>query len=86
MFSTWVFGLTALLAILFAFTPLADFASFLPGPVTIWASIYLFGVIAAQGITLMIEKKVDMFNPKNLAIIAVIFVIGLGGNLALTNG
>ncbi len=86
VFSTWVFALTALLAIIFAFTPLADFASFLPGPVTNGASIYLFGVIAAQGITLMIEKKVDMFNPKNLAIIAVIFVVGLGGHYALPNG
>lgn len=86
VFSTWVFALTALLAILFAFTPLADFASFLPGPVTNGAAIYLFGVIAAQGITLMIEKKVDMFNPKNLAIIAVIFIIGLGGHYALPNG
>lgn len=86
VFSTWVFALTALLAIVFAFTPLADFASFLPGPVTNGAAIYLFGVIAAQGITLMIEKKVDMFNPKNLAIIAVIFIVGLGGHYALPNG
>lgn len=86
VFSTWVFGLTAVLAILFAFTPLADFASFLPAAVTNGASIYLFGVIAAQGITLMIEKKVDMFNPKNLAVIAVIFVIGIGGHYAMPNG
>ena len=86
VFSTWVFGLTAILAIVFAFTPLADFASFLPGPVTNGAAIYLFGVIAAQGITLMIEKKVDMFSPKNLAIIAVIFIVGLGGHYALPNG
>ena len=86
VFSTWVFVLTAVLAILFAFTPLADFASFLPAAVTNGASIYLFGVIAAQGITLMIEKKVDMFNPKNLAVIAVIFVIGIGGHYAMPNG
>lgn len=86
VFSTYVFALTAVLAIVFSFTPLADFASFLPQAVTNGASIYLFGVIAAQGITLMIEKKVDMFNPKNLAVIAVIFIIGLGGHYAMPNG
>lgn len=86
VFSTWVFILTAILAILFSFTPLADFASFLPAPVTNGASIYLFGVIAAQGITLMIEKETDMFNPKNLAVIAFIFIIGIGGHYSMPNG
>lgn len=27
-----------------------------------------------------------MFNPKNLAVIAVIFIIGLGGHYAMPNG
>ena len=30
----------------------------------------------------MIEKKVDMFSSKNIAVIASIMIIGLGGNYA----
>ena len=44
--------------------------------------VYLFGAIAAQGIAIMIDKKVDMFSSKNIAVIAVIMVIGLGGQYA----
>ena len=39
-----------------------------------------------QGIALMIEEKVDMFDPRNLAIGAVIFIIGVGGHIGFTNG
>ncbi len=85
-FSAWVFGIAAVIAILLSFTPLASFAGYIPNAVVQGASIYLFGVIAAQGITLMIDKKVDMFNPKNLAVIALVFIIGLGGHYALPNG
>jgi uracil permease len=41
--------------------------------------IYLFGAITAQGIAIMIDKKVDMFNAKNIAVIATISVIAIGG-------
>ena len=34
---------------------------------------------AAQGVAIMIEKKVDMFSSKNIAVIASIMIIGLGG-------
>ncbi len=44
--------------------------------------IYLFGAIAAQGVAIMIEKKVDMFSARNIAVIATIMVIGLGGQYA----
>ena len=44
--------------------------------------IYLFGAIAAQGAAIMIEKKIDMFSSKNIAVIATIMVIGVGGNYA----
>lgn len=49
-------------------------------------SIYLFGVIAAQGIAIIIEKKVDMFSAKNLAVIALIFIVGLGGTYGFPGG
>ena len=44
--------------------------------------IYLFGAIAAQGIAIMIDKKVDMFDTKNIAVIASVMVIGIGGQYA----
>ena len=49
-------------------------------------AIYLFGVIGMQGIALMQEHKVSMFNPRNLAIGAVVMVVGIGGNIGYPNG
>ncbi|MCM3766689.1 NCS2 family nucleobase:cation symporter [Neobacillus niacini] len=40
--------------------------------------ILLFGMIAAMGIRHMVEEKVDMANMKNLVIVAIIFIIGIG--------
>ena len=42
--------------------------------------VYLFGVIGAQGIAIMIERKVDMFDARNMAVIAVVLIIGIGGS------
>ena len=49
-------------------------------------AIYLFGVIGMQGIALMVENNVSLFNPRNLAVGAVIMVIGIGGNIGYPNG
>jgi uracil permease len=49
-------------------------------------AIYLFGVIGMQGIALMQEHKVSMFDPKNLAIGAIIMVLGIGGNIGFEGG
>lgn len=40
--------------------------------------ILLFGMIAGMGIRHMVEEKVNMANMKNLVIVAVIFIIGVG--------
>ncbi|KAF5064903.1 solute carrier family 23 protein [Proteiniclasticum sp. QWL-01] len=63
-----------------SFTPLVNAVYSIPAAVIGGLSIYLFGVIAAQGIAIIIEKQVDMFSSKNLAIISVILIIGLGGS------
>ena len=34
----------------------------------------------------MFEKKVNLFEPRNLAIISVIFIVGLGGSYGFANG
>lgn len=41
-------------------------------------SILLFGMIAAMGIRHLIEEKVDLTGMKNLTVVAIIFIIGIG--------
>jgi len=65
---------------------LAGLVNTIPTAVTGGLSIYLFGVIGKQGIALLQSEKVNLFDPKNLAIGAVILVLGIGGNLGLENG
>lgn len=48
--------------------------------------IYLFGVIGMQGIALIQSEKVNLFEPRQLAIGAIILVTGIGGNLGLKDG
>ncbi len=64
------------------FTPLIRVIYGIPIAVIGGLEIYLFGAIAAQGIAIMIEKKVDMFSSKNIAVIATIMVFGIGGQYA----
>ncbi len=81
-----VFSIPVLIAaaiitmIISCFTPLINIVYSIPDAVIGGLSIYLFGVIAAQGITIMMDRKVDMFKSKNLAVIAIILIIGLGGS------
>jgi uracil permease len=65
---------------------LAALVGTLPVAVTGGLSIYLFGVIGAQGIALQIAQKVNLFDPRKLAIIAVILVIGVGGSIGYEGG
>jgi uracil permease len=58
----------------------------MPAAVVGGLSIYLFGVIGMQGIALIQSEKVNLFDPKQLAVGAVILVTGIGGNLALKDG
>ncbi len=86
-FSIWVLGGAAIITMVLAFfSPLANFVGTIPSAVIGGASIYLFGVIGAQGIAILIEKKVDLFNAKNIGIIALILIVGLGGNYGFPNG
>ncbi len=65
---------------------LAALVNTLPTAVTGGLAIYLFGVIGAQGIALQIAKKVNLFDPRKLAVIAAILVIGIGGSIGYTGG
>lgn len=83
VFSVPVLAVAAIIAMIVSFfTPLIRVIYGIPLAVIGGLEVYLFGAIAAQGIAIMIEKKVDMFSSKNIAIIASIMVIGIGGNYA----
>jgi uracil permease len=75
------------IAILLGFLgPLADVVKSVPTAVSGGLSIYLFGVIGMQGIALMMAEKVNLFDPKQLAIGAVILIVGIGGNIGYPGG
>jgi uracil permease len=77
----------AIIAILLSFSgTLAGVVSSIPTSVSGGLAIYLFGVIGMQGIALMISEKVDLFDPRNLAIGAVIMIIGIGGHIGFPGG
>lgn len=65
---------------------LAGIVNSIPIAVTGGLAIYLFGVIGMQGVALIQSEQVNLFDPKNLAIGAIILVTGIGGNLALPDG
>ncbi|MGI6622350.1 MAG: xanthine permease [Clostridiaceae bacterium] len=85
---TKVFSIPVLIAaaiiamIISCFSPLINAIYAIPTAVIGGLEVYLFGAIAAQGIAIMVEKKVDLFSSKNIAIIATIMIIGLGGQYA----
>jgi uracil permease len=82
---TKVFSVPVLIAasiiamIISCFTPLINAIYAIPKVVIGGLEIYLFGAIAAQGIAIMLERKVDLFSAKNIAVIASIMIIGVGG-------
>lgn len=83
VFSVPVLMVASVIAMVIScFTPLINAIYAIPKAVLGGLEIYLFGAIAAQGIAIMIEKKVDMFSARNIAVIATIMVIGVGGQYA----
>jgi uracil permease len=66
--------------------PLKDAINMVPTAVWGGLAIYLFGVIGMQGIALMIAEKVDLYNPGQLAIGAIILVVGIGGTIGYPAG
>lgn len=86
-YSVPVLMVAGVIAILLGFLgKLAALVGTVPNAVVGGLAIYLFGVIGMQGIALMQSEKVNLFDPKNLAIGAAILVLGIGGNLGLENG
>lgn len=77
--SVWVIGGAAGFAILFAFIgKLSALIRTIPSPVIGGISFLLFGVIASNGLKVLIDKKVDFNKKRNLMIGSTILVIGIG--------
>jgi uracil permease len=86
-YSTAVLMTAGAMAIIFSFSgTLVALVNTMPVAVVGGLSIYLFGVIGMQGVALIQSEKVNLFDPKQLAVGAIILVCGIGGNLALPNG
>ena len=86
-YSTAVLMTAGVMAIVIGFFgKLVALINTLPTAVVGGLSIYLFGVIGMQGIALFQSEKVDLFDPKQLAIGSTMLICGIGGNLALANG
>jgi len=80
VYSTAVFAGAAVLAILFSFCGKVSAAiRCIPDPVIGGISLILFGVIAAQGVRMLIEADIDLSDARNLVLISVILVIGTSG-------
>jgi uracil permease len=80
VYSVWVIGGAAVISILIAFFgDVRGFISSIPTPVIGGICMALFGVIAASGLRMLIEAKVDYSKSRNLLLSAVVLVIGISG-------
>jgi len=74
-----VVQLTALYAIVLGFSPIfAAVIYTIPSAIIGGASFMLYGMIAAVGIRSLVENHVDVSKTKNLTIIAIMLITGLG--------
>ncbi|MFB9972655.1 uracil permease [Allobacillus sp. SKP2-8] len=80
VFSVFVIGGAAVLAITFGFIDLVSvLIESIPTPVMGGVSILLFGIIASSGLRMLIDNNIDLGKKRNLIISSVILVIGVGG-------
>lgn len=78
--STYVIGLAALIAIIFAFSGhLTALLTAIPQPVLGGISVLLYGFICVNGLKILIHNQVDFNNTKNVVVAATMLVLGLGG-------
>lgn len=80
VYSTWVIGMAAVMAIILSFVgKLAALIQSIPTPVMGGISLLLFGIIAASGIRMLVEAKIDYSKSQNLILTCVVLVIGISG-------
>jgi uracil permease len=84
--SVYVVGLAAIFAVLLGFLGyIQAFIMSIPWAVIGGMTIILYGLIAANGVKVLIKNKTDLSNMKNLIVVSTMLVIGLGGaSISLT--
>jgi len=80
VYSVWVIGGAAVIAVLISFCgKLAAMIRSIPTPVMGGVCLLLFGVIAAAGIRMLIEKRVDYTQSRNLILTSLVLITGVSG-------
>ncbi len=80
VYSVWVIRGAAVIAILLSgIGKVAAAIQSIPTPVMGGISLLLYGVIAASGIRMLVDKRVDFSKSANMVLAAVTFVIGVSG-------
>jgi uracil permease len=80
VFSVWVIGGAAVIAIVMSFLPpVGALIRSIPVQVMGGICILLFGIIASAGVRMLVEAGIDFSHKRNLIISSVILVIGIGG-------
>ncbi|MEG1072289.1 MAG: uracil permease [Oscillospiraceae bacterium] len=86
VYSVQVIAGAAIISILMAFVgPLSALISTIPGDVIGGITFLLYGMIGTSGLRVLVDKKVDYSQNRNLILTSIVFVAGLSG-LTLTLG
>ena len=79
IYSTAVFFVAALIAVLLGFSPkFGAVIQAIPLPVMGGVSIVVFGLIAVAGAKIWVDNKVDFSQNKNLIVAAITLILGTG--------
>lgn len=80
--SVWVVGLAAVMAILLSFVNVFYmFIAAIPFAVMGGVSMVLYGFIGANGLKVLKNSNTDLNKTRNIIIVSIMIVIGLGGSL-----
>jgi uracil permease len=80
VYSVWVIGGAGIISIVIAFIgKLSGAINSIPVPVMGGICLLLFGIIAASGIRMIVDTKVDYSKARNLILTAIVFITGLSG-------
>ena len=84
--SVYVIGVAAIISIVLSFfNILTGLIQTIPAPVMGGVLILLFGLIAGNGLRVMIDARVNLSSMRNLIIVSTMLVIGLGQATILIN-
>ncbi|OBZ19238.1 uracil permease [Bacillus sp. FJAT-27264] len=87
VYSVFVIGGAAIIAILLSFSgTFSSVIANIPLPVMGGVSLLLFGVIAASGLRIFVEQKVDFSKATNMILATLVLVVGISGTTLTMGG